>query len=111
VKIVLYRLEHAIRPKLMVNFYNVSAFTIQKHTYIMCEILADKDNFFKIYIHLPTWQHLLFIIERFIDLIGIQQIASVIDDTHVPLSFWPSNKIMLSLGDFYNRKHSFNMVT
>lgn len=94
----------------MVNVYNVSAFTIQKYSYIMCEILIDKDKFYKIYIHLPTWQCLLFIIERFKDLIGIQQIASVIHDMHVPLSFWPPNKIMVSLGGFYNYKCSFNMV-
>jgi hypothetical protein len=111
VKIVLYRLVHAIQPELMVNFYNVSAFTIQKYTYIMCEILANMDNFFKIYILPPTRQRLLFIIERFKDLTSIQQIASVIDDTHVPLSFQPSNKDTVSLGDFYNCKHSFNMVT
>jgi len=66
----------------------------------MCEILVDMGNLFKIYIHPPIGQQLLFIIERLKDLIGIQQITNVIDDTHVPLSFQPSNKIMVSLGDF-----------
>jgi hypothetical protein len=94
----------------MVNFYNVNAFTIRNYVDIMCEILADKDKFYKIYIHLPIGQCLLLVIERFINLIGIEWIASVIDGTHVPLSFWPSNKIIVSLGDFLHCKCSFNMV-
>jgi hypothetical protein len=51
----------------------------------MCEILIDKDKFYKIYIHLLTRQSLISIIERFRDFINIEQIEGVIDGTHVPL--------------------------
>jgi hypothetical protein len=66
-KIVLHILVHGIRIELMVNLYNVGASIIQKYIDIVCEILANKDKIYKIYIHLPTWQHLLSIIERFKD--------------------------------------------
>ncbi len=56
VKIVLYRLIHGIRSKLMVNLYNLDVSTIQKYINIMCEILLDKDKIYKIYIHLPIGQ-------------------------------------------------------
>jgi hypothetical protein len=66
----------------MVNAYNVNVFTIWKYVEIMCEILADKDKIYKIFIHLLTIQRLLFVIEKFRVLTSIQQTASVIDGTH-----------------------------
>jgi hypothetical protein len=68
----------------MANLYNLDVSTIQKYIGIMCEILIDKDKFYKINIHLPTCQRLLSIIEIFKDLIGIQQIANVNDGMNVP---------------------------
>jgi hypothetical protein len=53
-KIVLHILVHGIRIELMVNLYNVGASIIQKYIDIVCEILANKDKIYKIYIHLPT---------------------------------------------------------
>ncbi len=94
-KIVFYRLTHGIWSKLMANLYNLDVSTIQKYIDIMCEILVDKDKFYKINIHLPTWQptwqRLLSIIEIFKDLIGIN--------------------ITIALGDFYKCKCSFKMFT
>ncbi len=66
-KIVLYILIHGIRLELMANLYNVGVSIIQKYSDIVCEILTNKDKIYKIYIHLPTWQCLLSIVERFKD--------------------------------------------
>jgi len=74
----------------------------------MCEILVDMDKIFKIYIHPPIGQQLLFIIERLKDLIGIQQIANVIDDTPIIISAIQQDYGFLRR--FYSRNCSFNMV-
>ncbi len=66
-KIVMYILVHGIQLELMANLCNVGASIIQKYSDIVSEILANKDKMYKIYIHLPTWQHLLSVIERFKD--------------------------------------------
>ncbi len=76
----------------------------------MCEILIDKDKFYKIYIHLLTRQSLISIIERFRDLINIEQIVGVINGTHVPLWFQPSMKNLIAPWDFNNHKRSFSVV-
>jgi hypothetical protein len=66
-KIILNILIHGIQLEMMANLYNVGASIIQKYSDIVCEILANKDKIHKIYIHFPTWQRLLSIVERFKD--------------------------------------------
>lgn len=69
----------------------------------MCDILANKEKFYNIHIHPPMGQCLISIIEKFMDLTGIQHITSVIDNIDVPLFFHPSKKITIAPRDFYNQ--------
>jgi hypothetical protein len=52
-KMVLYQLAHGIFPERMNALYGVSAFTIKKYTYIVCDVLFNGDKLFSIYVHTP----------------------------------------------------------
>jgi hypothetical protein len=104
VKMVLYWLTHRISLEKMSALYGVGASTIRKYTYIVCDVLSNSDKLFSIYVHTPTWNQLLNIIERFRDIIGLQHICGLIDCMHIHLSVTPNKQITSSIMDFYNRE-------
>jgi hypothetical protein len=53
-KTVLYRLAHGIFPEKMNALYDVSAFTIRKYTYVVCDVLSNGDKLFSVYVHTLT---------------------------------------------------------
>ncbi len=53
---------------------------------------------------------MLNIIERFHDIIGLQQICGMIDGMHIPLSAKPNKQITSSTANFYNNKCFHNIV-
>ncbi len=69
-KIVLYILTHGFQPKLMANFYNVDVSIIRKYIELCMRLWQIRINFTR-FIFTFIKQCLLFIIERFKDLIGI----------------------------------------
>ena len=90
-KLVLYRLAHGVSCARMHNLYGCGEFTICKYTMIVCQALgiAEGGLFFQ-FIHTPQVDRLQNIIESFRDIIGLSNIASAIDGTHILLSMRPS---------------------
>ncbi len=84
--------------------YDVSAFTIRKYTYVVCDVLSNGDKLFSVYVHTLTRDWLFNIIKQFHDITSLQQIYGEIDGTHIPLSVKPNKQITSSVVDFYNRK-------
>jgi hypothetical protein len=107
---VLYWLAHRISLEKMSALYGVGAFTIRKYTYIVCDALFNGDKLFSVYVLTPTWNQLLNIIERFREIIGLQQICGLIDCMHIHLSVKPNKQITSSIIDFYNRKCFHSIV-
>jgi hypothetical protein len=62
------------------------------------------------FIHTPTCERFRFVIKKFKDIIGIQQICGVVDGTHVPLSYRPNMRITIVASEHYNRKHVMNIA-
>jgi len=71
VKIVLYPLSHGISPERMNALYGVSAFTIRKYIYIVCDALFNGDKLFSIYVHTSIRDQLFNIIEQFRDITSL----------------------------------------
>jgi hypothetical protein len=90
--------------------YGVGASIIRKYTYIVCDVLSNGDKLFSVYVHTPTWNWLLNIIEQLHDIIGLQQICGLIDGMHILLSAKPNKQITFSTIDFYNRKCFHSIV-
>jgi hypothetical protein len=107
---VLYWLAHGISPKKMNALNGVSASTIRKYTYIVCDALFNGDKLFSVYVRTPTKDQLFHIIKWFCDITSPQQICGVIDGTHIPLSAKPNLTNHIFYCKFYNRKHSHNIM-
>jgi hypothetical protein len=73
-------------------------------------VLTNKDKLFNKYISILSNQHLKDIIARFKDLTSIPNICEAIDETHIPLVDFPSKKVTLVVGDFFNRKKFHNIM-
>jgi hypothetical protein len=73
-------------------------------------VLTNKDKLFNKYISIPSNQHLKNIIACFKDLTSIPHICGAIDGTHIPLVDFPSKKVTLIVGDFFNRKKFYNIM-
>ncbi len=61
-KIILYRLAHGVRPKLVATLFYVGAPIIRKYINIVCDILCNKDKSYVVYIHTPASECLKFVI-------------------------------------------------
>jgi rRNA maturation protein Rpf1 len=77
---------------------------------MVCEIFANNDKLFNIYIHTPSTSQVCLIIERFKDFTRLQNIASVIERTHILLFEKPNRKVTTSIANFYNYKKFHNIV-
>ena len=110
-KLVLYRLAHGVSCAIMHNLYGCGESTIRKYTMIVCRALGTAEGglFFE-FIHTPQGDCLQNIIESFLDITGLSNIAGAIDGIHIPLSMSPSKKYIPMPSDFFNRKKFHSIV-
>ena len=110
IKLVLYRLAHDVSCAKMHNLYGCGESTIRKYTLIICRVLASREGMFHHFIHTPTGDRLQGIIEKFRDITRLSNIASAIDDTHIPLTCRPTRRFTTMPSDFFNRKKFHSIV-
>jgi hypothetical protein len=94
----------------MVDQFNVSVLTIKKYVHIAYNVLIHKDKLFTKYISIFSYQNLRNIIACFEKITSLFSICGVIDGTHIPFANLPFKKIILAIGEFFNRKKIHKIV-
>ena len=78
---------------------------------IKCRALGSgEDGIFFQFFQTPSGNRFQSIIEKFMDITGLPNIAGAIDGTHIPLSARPSRRYTPMPQDFYNRLHFHSIV-
>ncbi len=108
--IVICQLVHGFIVTQMADQFNVSASTIKKYVDIVYDVLINKDKLFSKYISIASGQSLKDIIIHFENLTSRLNICGVIDGIQIPLANFPSKKVTLVMGDFFNTKKFHNIV-
>lgn len=108
IKLMIFHLAQGMSPKIMKNFIIVESLLLESTPvlYVMFCLIAMDCFVHSTYIHTSIGSRLEEIIEKFRKLMSLQNVASAIDGTPIPLAQWPNKYATPMPGDFFNRKIS-----
>lgn len=104
VELVVYKFAHGISHDHITKCFKSGGPTTRKYTYIVCDILINRQKLFRQCINILNGAQLENIISNFKALAELPNVTNAIDGTHIPLADHPNHRITLVVGDFFNMK-------
>jgi len=104
IRLVLCRYAHGVNANIIVNRFNVKAYTMCKYVDIVIDVLIFRDKLFIRYIFISHSPCLLRIMDEFFHACGLFNVCSTIDESHISL-FEKPNKWVIAIPTNYYWKY------